>query len=254
MSCVGRHAERDGQVLRLVLDRPKANILDAEMVGALLDAVHHTRAEGPLKLIVIEGAGSHFSFGASVAEHLPGHARAMLTAFHRLFRDLEALGVPTAAVVRGQCLGGGFELATTCGRVVCDPSARFALPEITLGVFPPVAAATLAWRVPGAVATRLILSGEVVTGPDAARIGLADECADDPNAALDAWFERALAPRSAAAVRFAWRAARRPLAMQLGDELATIEHLYLDGLMRCRDPEIGLTAFLDRTPPAWEHR
>lgn len=246
--------EREGQRVRLTLNRPKANVLDAEMVGALRTAVRGLAAVGPLKLLVIEGAGAHFSFGASVAEHLPEQVRPMLEGFHALFREIEALGVPTAALVRGQCLGGGFELATACGLVLCDPTARFALPEITLGVFPPVAAATLAYRVPGAVATRLILSGEVVSGSEAARIGLADQCVDDPGAALEEWFERFMAPRSAPALRHAWRAARRSFARQLHTELSAVEALYLDELMACRDPVIGLRAFLDKTPPRWEHR
>ncbi|MDP2316426.1 MAG: enoyl-CoA hydratase/isomerase family protein [Pseudomonadota bacterium] len=246
--------ERDGQLVRLLLDRPKANVLDAELVGALRDAIRSLDRDGPIKLLVFEGAGSHFSFGASVPEHLPGQVRGMLAAFHALFREIEAVGVPTAAIVRGQCLGGGFELATACGHVVCDPTARFALPEITLGVFPPVAAATLSWRVPGAVVTRLVLSGEVVPGPEAVRIGLADACADDAEVAMQAWFDRVLAPRSAVALRFAWRAARRPMTRLLTDELAAVEALYLDELMACRDPVIGLDAFLAKTPPTWEHR
>ena len=58
--------ERGGEVVRLVLDRPKANVLDAELIAALSGAVRGLKAEGPLKLVVIEGAGPHFSFGASV--------------------------------------------------------------------------------------------------------------------------------------------------------------------------------------------
>lgn len=246
--------ERGGELLRLRLDRPKANVLDAALVGALRDEVAAIGVPGRLKLLLFEGAGSHFSFGASVAERLPGKMRGMLTAFHALFREIEALGIPTAAIVRGQCLGGGFELATSCGYVVCDPTARFALPEIRLGVFPPVAAATLSWRVPGAVATRLLLSGEVVTGAEAVRIGLAEACSDDPEATLAAWFDATLAPRSAPALRFAWRAARRPLTRLLQDELPALEALYLDELMGCRDPVIGLEAFVERRRPTWEHQ
>ncbi len=254
MNPVAVRTERDGQIVRILLDRAKGNVLDGEMVGGLRAALRGLRSDGPLKLLVIEGAGPHFSFGASVAEHLPGAARAMLTDFHALFREIEALGVPTASLVRGQCLGGGFELATTCGHVICDPTARFALPEITLGVFPPVAAVTLPWRVPGAVACGLILSGDVVVGARAAQIGLADTCATDPEVALHEWFDRTLAPRSAVAVRFAWRAARRGMARALEVDLPAVERIYLDELMACRDPVIGLDAFLTRTQPVWEHQ
>jgi cyclohexa-1,5-dienecarbonyl-CoA hydratase len=246
--------ERDGQVVRLVLDRPRANVLDAEGVAALRSAIGGLRGEGKLKLLVFEGAGAHFSFGASVAEHLPGSVHSMITGFHALFHEIEALGVPTAAVVRGQCLGGGFELATFCGYVVCDATARFSLPEVKLGVFPPVAAATLGWRVPGAVASRLVCTGETVTGVEAARIGLADCCEADAEQALQAWFDTAFASSSAVAVRFAWRASRRLMARMLASDLPVVESLYLDDLMACRDPVIGLNAFLAKTKPSWEHQ
>ena len=144
-------AERSGEIQRIVLDRPKANVLDLEMITAIrARLVELAKDPGPLKLLVFEGAGEHFSFGASVQEHLPDRVGKLLPAFHGLFRDLEALGTPTAAVVRGQCLGGAFELALWCGVVFGEASARFGVPETRLGVFPPVAAIALPWRVTGA--------------------------------------------------------------------------------------------------------
>lgn len=246
--------EAAGQIARLTLARPKANVLDAPMVHALREAVRSIRPMGPLKLLVIDAEGPHFSFGASVEEHLPDRVSGMLHGFHALFRDIEALGLPTASVVRGQCLGGGFELATFAGRVFCDRSARFAVPEVKLGVFPPVAAITLPWRLRGPEAMRLILSGRTVEAPEALTLGLADDLSDDANAALMAWFEADLAPHSAVAVRCAWRALRRPMAALLGDELAAVEHSYLDDLMGHADPVEGLKSFLERRAPVWGHR
>src|SRR6266542_6125275 len=169
--------EHSGELARIVLDRPKANILDAEMLGAIRERIAALSADpGAVKLLVFEGAGAHFTFGASVEEHLPGRVEALLRQFHGLYADLEILSIPTAAVVRGQCLGGGFELALWCGYVVCEPSARLAVPEIKLGVFPPIAALALPWRVTGARSTQMILSGESLAGEEAARCGIADLC------------------------------------------------------------------------------
>lgn len=246
--------ERDGAVARLVLARPKANILDAAMVGALRESLVGLERLRGLRLLVLAADGPHFSFGASVEEHLPGQVESMLAGFHAWFREVEALGVPTAAVVRGQCLGGGFELATACGRVYCDPTARFAVPEIKLGVFPPVAAVLLPWRVRGPEATRLLLSGAPVDGEEATRLGVADVCSEDPEAALWRWYDDALAPLSAVAVRMAWRAHRRPVVRALTEDLPAVERLYLEELMAFGDPVRGLTAFLAKTPPHWEHR
>ncbi|MBW1879632.1 MAG: enoyl-CoA hydratase/isomerase family protein [Deltaproteobacteria bacterium] len=245
---------REGQVERIVLDRPKANVLDAEMLGAVRAHVRTLSSRSALKLVVFEGAGPHFSFGASVQEHLPAQVGDMLASFHALFRELEDLGVPTASIVRGQCLGGGFELAIACGQVFCDPSARFAVPEVTLGVFPPIAALLLPWRVRGAAATRLVITGEVVEGDQAVVLGIADVCDPDPEGALWGWFDDALAPKSAVGIRFAWRAVRQPVARALAEDLPVLERMYLDDLMSHRDPVEGLNAFLERRKPRWDHR
>ena len=245
-------AERGGQIQRILLDRPKGNVLDLEMITAMRARLAEiSRAPGPVKLLVFEGAGEHFSFGASVGEHLPGHVGGLLSAFHGLFRDLEALGVPTAALVRGQCLGGAFELALWCGLILCEPSARFGVPETKLGVFPPVAAIALPWRVSGARATQIILSGDTYDAQGAVAWGLADRCTNDVAAALLQWFDQSLAGKSAVAVRIAWKASRTLLARSLAVDLPVLEKLYLEDLMAHRDPVEGLTAFLERRQPVW---
>lgn len=245
-------SERAGQIQRILLDRPKGNVLDLEMIRAIRDRLAElSSAPGPLKLLVFEGAGEHFSFGASVEEHLPDRVSALLPAFHGLFRDLEGLGTPTAALVRGQCLGGAFELALWCGLILCEPSAKLGVPEAKLGVFPPVAAIALPWRVPGARATQIILSGDSYDAQGAVAWGLVDRCTNDAAAALREWFDERLAEKSAVAVRAAWRASRRLLARSLAVDLPELEKQYLEDLMAHRDPVEGLTAFLERRRPVW---
>lgn len=254
-SAVRFTSEQGGQIERIVLDRPKANVLDAAMVAGIGDRVDALAAQpGPLKLLVFEGTGAHFSYGASVEEHLPERIGSVLPAFHSLFRRIEALGVPTAAVVRGQCLGGGFELATWCGMVFCDRSSRFGVPEIRLGVFPPVAALSLPWRVTGARSVQIILSGDAMPGEEAERAGIADRCSDDPEAELQEWFASGFSALSAVALRAAWRAARRPLAQAFASGIADLERMYLTDLMSHGDPVEGIRAFLERRMPDWQNR
>jgi len=244
----------DGGIRRIVLDRPPGNILDMETFSAIRRAIAEIAPDPECRLLLFEGAGSHFSFGASVAEHMPDRVGELLPAFRAVLQDLEASGIPTASIVRGRCLGGGLELAAWCGRVFCEPSAEFAVPEIRLGVFPPIAAILLRWRIGGPAATQMILSGSAVDGETAARIGLADECAADPEAALQRWFAETLAPKSVVALRFATKAVRRPLARALEEELPAVERIYRDELMSRRDPVEGLRAFLEKRPPRWENR
>jgi cyclohexa-1,5-dienecarbonyl-CoA hydratase len=245
---------QEGGIRRIVLDRPPANILDMETFSALRRAVAEIAPDPDVRLLLFEGSGANFSFGASVAEHLPERVGELLPVFRLLLREIEESGIPTASIVRGQCLGGGLELAAWCGRVFCEPSARFAVPEIRLAVFPPIAAILLPWRIGGPAATQMILSGASVDGEEAARIGLADECAGDAEAALRTWSEKTLASKSVVALRFANRAVRRPLARALEQELPTLERVYLEELMSQRDPVEGLRAFLEKRKPHWENR
>ncbi len=249
--CTTEHA---GQLERIVLDRPRANILDCEMIAAIRKRIGElAESPGSVKLIVFEGAGGNFSFGASVEEHLPDRVAGMLGQFHQLFWDLERLSIPTAAIVRGQCLGGGFELALWCGYVVCDPTARFGVPEIKLGVFPPIAALALPWRVSGARSTQMILSGESLPAEEAARCGVADHCGDDAEAALQEWFSGRLEPKSAVSLRAAWRAARRLLVDSLKNDIWSLEKYYLKDLMSHHDPVEGISAFLEHRTPVWDN-
>src|SRR4030042_4822442 len=133
----------DGAVTKIILNSPKANILEAAMLGEILCALAGMSNDKDLKLIVFEGVGKHFSFGASVQEHTKENSAMMLHSFHGMFHQLVRLAVPTMAVVRGQCLGGGMELALFCNFIVADRTAMFGQPEIILGVFPPPASVLL---------------------------------------------------------------------------------------------------------------
>ena len=104
-----------------------------------------------------------------------------------------------------------------------------------------------------AVAEDLLLSGRSVDAAEARVLGLVHTVADDPAAAALAWFDAHLAAKSAASVRYALRAARLARIEAIRTGLAAVEKLYLQGLMNTRDANEGLTAFLARRPPVWEH-
>lgn len=246
--------EHSGQIERIVFDRPEANLIDCEMLAAVGERLASlAEAPGAAKLLIFEGSGSNFSAGAPIEEQMPGRVAEFLTRFHKILLDLERLSVPTAAIVRGQCLGAGFELALWCGYVVCEPSASLGVTETGIGLFPPIAALALPWRVTGARSTRMILSGESVSGEQAAEIGIADRCAADAEEALQEWFRAALACKSAVALRAAWRASRRLLIDSLRNGIWPLEKFYMTELMSHSDPLEGLSAFRESRPPIWTH-
>ncbi|HET6372313.1 MAG TPA: enoyl-CoA hydratase/isomerase family protein [Candidatus Polarisedimenticolia bacterium] len=243
-----------GAFWSVVLDTPKANLLDLAKIFALT-AIFEEAARAPrLKAIVISGEGPNFCYGASVEEHMPGSCESMIPAFGRLFDAILRSGVTCVAAVRGHCLGGGMELATVCQRVVASPDARMGQPEITLGVFAPLAAAILPERVGQVRSEELQVTGRIIGAAESLEIGLADEVAEDPVAAARAWVSAHLLPRSASSLRLAVRAARVGLAGRLRASLPPIERLYLDELMRTDDAVEGLRAFLQKRAPVWSDR
>lgn len=246
--------DRDGALLRLRLARPKANLVDAQMIAALSNALATHRATTALRGVLLDAEGPHFSFGASVEEHLPDRCAAMLGALHALILAMLEFPVPILVAVSGQCLGGGLEVALAGSQIFAAPDARLGQPEMRLGVFAPAASCLLPYRVNQAFAEDLLFSGRSVTAEEAKTAGLVQVVTDQPEAAALEWFDRNLADKSAAALTCATRAARGALLPQVRGRLAEVEELYLYTLMRTHDANEGLAAFLAKRPAQWEHR
>jgi cyclohexa-1,5-dienecarbonyl-CoA hydratase len=237
----------------LRFSHPKGNIITATIVDELAAALADFRKARHVRLVTIEGVGPDFSFGASVPEHLPGEIERVLPAMHALVMALLDTPAPTAAIVRGRCLGGGFELALACDFIFAAEDATFGLPEIALGVFPPVGSVLLQRRMGAARAMGTILTGLARSAEAWQKDGLVELVtpAGDLDRAVDEWFTNSLARWSAEALRHAVAAARAPWLESVRRELAEVERLYLDGAMRSRDAIEGLHAFLEKRPPKW---
>jgi cyclohexa-1,5-dienecarbonyl-CoA hydratase len=242
-----------GAIRRLTLATPKANILDLGKIEALSHHFDEVAADRDIKAILLDAEGDHFSFGASVEEHLPGQFERMIPTFGALFRKMLDTPVMTLAAVQGQCLGGGLELVSMCQRVFASPTAKMGQPEIVLGVIAPIASVILPERIGRWRAADLCVSGRTVGAEEALGMGLADELADDPTGAALAWARKYLVPRSASSLRLAVRAARIGWTDTFKDRLAEAEQLYRKELMGTADAEEGLRAFLDRREPVWRN-
>jgi len=244
----------DGALLRLRLARPKANIVDAEMIAALDGALVAYRAQPGLRGVLLDAEGPNFSYGASVEEHLPAQCAQMLASLHSLVLVMIEFPVPILVAVRGQCLGGGLEVALAGGPIFAAPDAQFGQPEIKLGVFAPAASVLLPYRVNQPFAEDLLFTGRSIGAAEARAAGLVHTVFEDPETAALAYFNQHLAGKSAAALACAVAAARGAMVRNVRQRLAEVERLYLDRLMATRDANEGLTAFLARRKPHWEHR
>ncbi|MGH9331584.1 MAG: enoyl-CoA hydratase/isomerase family protein, partial [Vicinamibacterales bacterium] len=193
------------------------------------------------------------SFGASIPEHVPGEIERVLPDMHRLVFDLLDAPAPTAAIVRGQCLGGGFELALACDFIFAAEDAVLGLPEVKLGVFPPAGAALLPARLGAARAARAVLTGETRPAAEWHAAGLVALVAPAArlSAEIERWFNTHFKPRSAAALRHAALAARLALRDEVARTLPALEQLYLDRLTRTADAAEGIAAFMEKRSPRW---
>ncbi len=247
-------AERSGALLRLRLARPKANIVDAAMIAALQAAFDAQRGKSGTLAVLLDAEGAHFSFGASVEEHLAERCAAMLASLHALLLAMLEWPVPILVAVRGQCLGGGLELAMGGSLIFAATDARLGQPEIQLGVFAPAASCLLPPRIGQAASEDLLYSGRSVGAEEALRLGLVTSVSADPEAAALAYFDQHLAGKSASSLACAVAAARGGYLPEVRRRIAEVERLYLERLMQTRDANEGLAAFIAKRPPKWEHQ
>ena len=173
------------RIARVTLDGPPRNEMGIAFFESLAAFTETELKNLDVHGLILEGRGRHFSSGANVPEietlgaESDGRVASLLTDNIRSFLTISNLPYPTAAVVRGCCLGAGMELALACRFRVAEPNAVFALPEVTWGIMPGCGGTVRLPRLVGrAVAAELILSGRSVLADEAVDLGIADAPAE----------------------------------------------------------------------------
>jgi cyclohexa-1,5-dienecarbonyl-CoA hydratase len=249
--------EEGSGIARLTLNKPPYNVLDIAMMREIITALEGLEGEGAVKVVLFEAAeGSKaFSAGVDVSEHTADKVEEMIDVFHRIFRLLDALDVPTVAVVNGAALGGGCELALFCDIVIASERASFGQPEIQVGVFPPVAAVELPGIVGPKKALELLLTGDRIRAAEAERLGLVNRVVppEELGETADELVGK-LTKQSSAVLRLTKRAVRLGRAGSFAEGLSAVEELYLGPLMATEDAHEGLAAFMEKRSPVWKDR
>lgn len=248
--------KNDGEVTEIVLGPPPANILTSGMMEEISAQIGEDVKNPHKKLIVFTGEGKHFSFGASVEEHKPENVGDMLPKFHSFIGDVINCSIPTLAKVSGMCLGGSFELVLACDLVFADESAQFAVPEIQLAVFPPVASVLLPFKCSGALSQQVILTGERFPAVEMHGRGLVNQVAESGklDEAVSTFFEKQIRPKSASSLRITKAAGSMVMAEQYRNFIGRLESLYLKDLMSTTDAVEGIQAFLEKRSPEWKDK
>jgi len=245
----------DKNVARITLSRPDHNLLNESMLREIADAILTAGETETAKLIVMDSACKVFSGGIDIGEYTSQRVFQMLDAFHSAFSAMLEVGKPVLCVVNGPAIGGGTELALFGDLVIATPKARFAQPEITIGVFPPLASTILPYLVGPKVALEIILTGEPVTAERALELGLVNRLV--PEADLEKTVGDLVAritTHSGPVLSMAKKAILGGMGLSLRDGLMQSMDIFLNPLYKLEDSQEGLRAIVEKRKPNWKNR
>jgi cyclohexa-1,5-dienecarbonyl-CoA hydratase len=244
-----------GPVARLTLQRPEHNLLNEQMLRELAQGITGASGNAAVNLIVLDSACKVFSAGVDVGEYTGERAFSMLDAFHAACTAMLEAAQPVLVVVDGAAIGGGAELVAYGDLVVATPRARFALPEITIGMFPPLASTMFPHIVGPKRALELILTGEAISAERARDLGLVNRLVPEAQLqpAVNEWIGKITA-QSGAVLGMAKKAVLAGMGMSLRDALRNSMNVFLNELYRLEDSQEGLRALLEKRKPQWKNR
>jgi len=248
--------EDHGAVRHVVLNRPeKRNAFHAELVTATGEALRAAAADPAVRCVVIRGSGPMFSSGMDLAAlaglaAAPAGLRTFRRACLEAFNLAEEMTKPTVCSIHGACIGGALELALACDLRVIAADAVVGLPETRIGLIPDVGGSS---RLPAVVglgrAKELIMTGRLIGGEEAERIGLANRVA--PAAELEA-ATQALVDELLACAPVAVGLAKRVMDASARPALSTTLELEVTAQERCAataDFAEGAAAFREKRQP-----
>ncbi|HEX6229241.1 MAG TPA: enoyl-CoA hydratase/isomerase family protein [Solirubrobacterales bacterium] len=244
----------EDRVAVLTLANPeRRNVLDAAMATALREAAEAIGRDPEVRCAVVTGRQGVFAAGADLREVEAASVEENL-AYNRRLREavdaVAAIPVPTVAAVNGHAIGGGLELACACTLRVASAEARLGFPEARLGIIPATGGlARLPRLVPPTAAARLLLTGELIDGAEAERLGLVNAAVEPEAVHAEAL---SLARRVAEAAPLSTRAIvdslRRDAELPVVEANRRVEDR-LAALLDSSDRREGARAFLERREP-----
>ena len=241
---------------RITFARPPLNVFNIEMMREISAALTESAQREIVAIVFASDKDCRaFSAGVAIEEHVQDTIFQMLDTFHAIFRQLEQIAKPVIALVDGAALGGGCELVAACDIVIASDRSRFGVPEIKLGVFPPVATIVLPTVVGEKRARELILTGEIIDAVEAGRIGLCNHVV--PGTHLEPKLSEVTAKLrelSGTSLEFARRAMDLGRGRTFDEALAEQENIYLHELMKTADANEGIKAFMEKRKAVWRNR
>ncbi len=239
----------------MVLNSPPLNLLSVDMLEEIVKALNEIRDDDSLKALKISAAGSIFCGGSKLEDLTSDTIGTMMPLYSRLYNYLNDVRGLTVAVIQGEAIGFGAELAAFCDVAIAADSAFFSFPQISMGLFPPIATAILPRLIGRNRTLDWIVSGRKISATEAVQSKMIARIV--PELVLYDYSERyvsRVAGFSAPAVVLAKRAVDSALYTPAMEALRATESTYMLDLMNSLDPHEGIKAAIEGRKPVWKNR
>lgn len=248
----------------LTLNRPHArNSLSEATLEALGDALTAIAHEREVRAVIIAANGPAFSAGHDLKElnaRRSDEDRGRAYFWHIMglcsgvMQQIVALPQPVIAAVQATATAAGCQLVASCDLAVASRAAKFATPGVNIGLFCSTPMVALSRNVPRKAAMEMLLTGELISAEDAARIGLVNHVVP-PGSERDEALNLAkkIAAKSALTLKIGKEAFYRQIEMPLADAYKYASEVMVENML-ARDAEEGISAFIDKRAPKWENR
>ncbi len=256
--------EDNGGIVVLTLNRPATrNPLSEAMLAALADEFTTIAADRAVRVVVLTARGPAFSGGHDLKEMNArrtdpdrgrGYFEHIMRTCSAMMMQIVRLPQPVIAAVQGTATAAGCQLVASCDLAVASAEAKFGVSGINAGLFCSTPMVALSRNVARKHAMEMLLTGDLMSAEHALRIGLVNQIVP-AGEELDAasTLARKVAAKSSHVVKIGKQAFYRQLEMGLEDAYRMTAQVMVENML-ARDGEEGMTAFIEKRPPAWEDR
>jgi len=256
--------EGDGDVAVLVLNRPAArNSLSEALLAELSAALADIAADRTVRAVVVAANGPAFSAGHDLKELTARRGDAdrgrayftkIMSQCSAMMQQIVNLPQPVIAAVQGPASAAGCQLVASCDMAIASAAAKFATPGVDIGLFCSTPMVALSRNVARKHAMEMLLTGEMISAEDAARIGLINRVvpAGQERAAALALAQQ-IASKSSHTVKLGKEGFYRQAEMGLAEAYDYVSQVMVENLLSA-DAEEGICAFIEKRDPTWEDR
>ncbi len=242
-------------VAHITLNHAPYNLLTVAMMQELSESIESLNGRGDIKCILLDSSQKVFSLGVSREDSKPDRVFQTLDAFNQVFESIAEISKPLVVVVNGQAVGAGSELIAFGDMIIATPNAKFAQPEVKLGVFPPFASVMLPALIGPKKTYELILTGQALNAEEAARLGLVNRVV--PEADLAKTVQETLSrivEFSGPVLEMTKKVIQGTQGLPLKDAIKRSQDIYLNQLMSLEDAQEGIRAVLENRKPEWKNK